>query len=256
MTTNRLLTIILPSYNDDRVKYAIQSIRFFDDIDTVKILVIDGGSSGNVLDLIRANLNSHDIFISEPDKGIFDALNKGLELCETKYIGWLGTDDMFTGKVLASEVIEKLVENELFIANIDFFRDGFVTRRTFSYPPRIGLMKLGFHNPHYATFGSAKLLKTERFDLNLKGSDIKYFLDIFNKKPSITSSNVVCTLQGEGGFSNSSQLEILRINLELIPLFGFLGPFSIICKLTYKFISKCYFKVFRRKVSCLFPIYD
>ena len=166
-------------------------------------------------------------------------------MCNTEFIGWLGSDDLFTGKVLASRVVSALEKYDLFMANVNFFNNGYVSRTTHALPSRLGLTKLGLHNPHYGTFGSAALLKSERFRLGLRGSDIEYFIKIFNKKPRVTSLNVVVTLQEEGGFSNSSYVDILRSNIELISLFGPLGPISIMIKLSYKLFSKVYYKIFR-----------
>ena len=252
MTKNKRLSIILPSYNDFRIERAIKSIRRFDDIGVVRIVVVDGGSSYEVKHAITNCLSSDDTFISEPDGGIFDALNKGLDASETDYIGWLGSDDMFTGKVLASRVILLLEKYDLFVANVNFFDKGYVTRTTFALPSCLGLTKFGLHNPHYGTFGSAALLKSERFNLGLRGSDIEYFIKIFNKKPRVTSLNLTVTLQEEGGFSNSSYLEILRTNYELISLFGVLGPISIVVKLGVKLSSKIYYKIFRVRLKSHF----
>jgi len=254
MTVNKQISIILPSYNDPRIANAIQSIRCFDDIETVRIVVIDGNSSDEIKHLIRDALSKEDIFISEADKGIFDALNKGLAICNTKFIGWLGSDDMFTGKVPASKVVDALANCDLFIANVAFFRNNYITRITHALPSRLGMTNFGLHNPHYATFGLATLLKSEKFKLGLRSSDIEYFIKIFNKKPRVTSLNVVATLQGEGGFSNSSYKSILRTNLELISVYTqytnrFLGVVAVMIKLGYKLISRVYYVVFKVKLD-------
>ena len=81
------------------------------------------------------------------------------------------------------------------VANAAFFRNGYVTRKTYSLPARLGLVKLGLHNPHFATFGRASVLKSERFNVGLRGSDIEYFLKIFSKRPRVTTLNEVATLQ-------------------------------------------------------------
>ena len=258
MTGNRRLSIILPSYNDSRIQRAIRSIRHFDDMATVKIVVIDGNSSDTIKQLIKERLSNEDTFISEPDKGIFDALNKGLDACDTEFIGYLGSDDMFTGRLLASQVVAALATCDLFVADLEFFREGYVTRKTHGLPSRLGLMKLGLHNPHFATFGSASLLKSERFRLGLRGSDIEYFIRVFNRKPRVASENVVATLQEEGGFSNSSMADILRTNVELIGLYArysnwFLGTVAVLIKLGYKLSSKAYYRIFRMRAQALSP---
>src|ERR1700722_18695786 len=141
MTANKRLSIILPSYNDARVERAIRSIRCFDDAQIVRIILIDGGSNRETLELIRRSLTPADVLVSEPDKGIFDALNKGLDLCETQFIGWLGSDDVFTGNLPASEVVRALEQNDILVANVAHFRGDFITRVTHGAPSRLGMTR-------------------------------------------------------------------------------------------------------------------
>ena len=250
MTGGKRLSIILLSYNDPRVERAIQSIRRFDDIESVRIVVIDGGSTSQIRRLIKENISDDDVLISEPDKGIFDALNKGLDACETEFIGWLGSDDLFTGKVRASQVVEALETSDLYVANLYLFHGGYVTRIVQSLPSRYGLVKYGLNNPHFSTFGTSCLLQSERFTLGLRGSDIEYFIKIFDKKPRVATTNAVATLQEEGGFSNASYSGIFRTNLELASLHArytnwLVGVLIVIVKLGYKVLLKLYYKIFR-----------
>ena len=134
MTCRKSLSIILPSFNDFRILRAIESIRRFDDINAVKILIIDGGSAPEIIKSVKLLLKEADVFISEPDEGIFDALNKGLRICDSEFIGWLGSDDMFTGLVLSSEVIGILKKYDLLVADLYFFNNGYVTRKTSAWP--------------------------------------------------------------------------------------------------------------------------
>ena len=115
---NRPLTIIVASYNDPRIVRTIKSIRDFDDNNKVSILVVDGGSDSAIVELISSNLTDIDLLISEPDQGVFDALNKGLDACSSEYIGWLGADDFFSGNILATEVIAALQKTDLFVGSI------------------------------------------------------------------------------------------------------------------------------------------
>lgn len=251
MTKRKQLSIIVPSYNDARIQRAITSIRQFDDMDAVRVLVIDGGSCEVVLDVIRGELTPEDMLISEPDNGIFDALNKGLDNCDTEYIGWLGSDDLFTGCVRASDVLQSLRQADLLIYDLWYFWGKRITRAIHGFPSRIGLARIGLHNPHFATFGSAGLLRSERFDLTLRGSDIDYFLKLFARKPRVVAVGKVAVLSEEGGFSNKSALEILRTNLELCRVYArhsgwLLAPLAVLIKLGYKSLSKGYCKVLAR----------
>jgi glycosyltransferase involved in cell wall biosynthesis len=250
------ISIIVPVFNDVRVVDSILSVHDFDDIDTTIILIIDGGSSPEVLNLIKNNLRVQDVLISERDRGIFDALNKGLALCETEFIGWLGSDDRFTGNVKASDVSKCLQEADLFIASTAHFVCSRVIRISHSFSSHYGLVRFGLNNPHFSTFGRSELLKSETFKLNLRGSDIDYFLRIFEKKPKVICSSEICTVMAAGGYSNSNYSAIIKTNLELLNIYGrnssyFFAPFALIIKLSYKLLSSFFYKIFPKKISTL-----
>ncbi len=210
----RRLSIILPSFNDPRISEAIESVRRFDDVDIVKLVVIDGGSRPEVVSLIRGLLRPDDYFVSEKDQGIFDGLNKGLEAVDTDYMGWLGSDDIFSGAVKASDVVAALETGELFVAATALFSGDRVKRINYGWGAARGLTRFGLHNPHFSTFGRSALLKSERFLLTSKGcADIDYFLRIMAKDPSVASTLKVSTLMREGGFSTLSFAHNLKINL-------------------------------------------
>ncbi|MCM3900437.1 MAG: glycosyltransferase [Pyrinomonadaceae bacterium] len=256
MTENKRLSIILPIYNDARIADAIRSVRRFDDIGTVRLIVIDGGSKQEVRDMISTLLAPGDVFISEPDDGIFDALNKGLRHCGTEFIGWLGSDDLFTGKVLAGDVVCALENHDLFVAGTAVFRGHQIRRVTHALPSRFRLAKFGLHNPHFSTFGRAEILKSDRFELGIRGADIAYFIRIFAKKPKVMTSGAIATLMGEGGFSTNSYCNILLGNLQLLPVYlrhtnVLIVPFVLLIKLGYKSLSLLYYKVFKLERAAL-----
>jgi glycosyltransferase len=242
------LSIILPSYNDARIKEAIESVRRFDDIDTVRLVIIDGGSKPEVVDILKGAVRPGDILVSEPDKGIFDALNKGLDRVETPYLGWLGSDDLFTGQVKASDVVAALQTSDLFVTTVAVFRGDRVRRMTRPWGAANGLTRYGLHNPHYGTFGHSKLMQASRFRLDLMGSDIAYFLEVFGGDARVSSTSAICTLQAEGGFSTRSLGKMLTINRELWQVYRarsnmMAASAALLLKLGYKGINAFWFKL-------------
>jgi glycosyltransferase involved in cell wall biosynthesis len=65
------------------------------DYPSIEYIVIDAVSTDGTIDVIRRYDDRIDIWISEPDKGIFDAWNKGLDLARGEWIAFLGADDAF-----------------------------------------------------------------------------------------------------------------------------------------------------------------
>jgi glycosyltransferase involved in cell wall biosynthesis len=252
MTADKSLCIILPSYNDARIERAIRSVRCFDDAGIVKIVLIDGGSKPETLQLIRRCLAPGDVLVSEPDKGIFDALNKGLDRSDTPYIGWLGSDDVFTGNLRAGEVVRRLQQHDMVVANAGHFRGEYITRVTHGMPSRLGMVRYGLNNPHFATFGSAALLKSERFQLGLRGADIEYFIRIFARKPRVDVVNVVATLAEEGGYSTGSYRLMMGSHLALIRVYAdatnwVIAVLSYVLKFGYRLSSLAYYRLFRTR---------
>lgn len=248
--SRKRLSIIIPSFNDPRIFQAIDSVRAFDDVGQVAIVLIDGGSKPDFVARLAERLTPDDILISEPDRGIFDALNKGLAAATTEYIGWLGSDDAFTGEVKAGEVIRNLEHGDLFVAHTAHVRGDAVTRITHSWSSRHRLAHLVFNNPHFSTFGRSSLLKSEQFPLDLRGADIAYFLRIFSRRPVVRTSPKIATFMEVGGYSNANYKTSLKMHAELVRIHKLYMPAPLVglalaAKLGFKFVSTIYFRLRR-----------
>ena len=89
------ISIIIPSFNDARIERTVKSVlhQKFNRKD-MQIIILDGGSDKNEFATILNFLEKEcDILISEPDNGIFDGLNKGLDLANGELIFMIGSDD-------------------------------------------------------------------------------------------------------------------------------------------------------------------
>ena len=92
-----LVTIITPSLNSSRhIEEAIQSV-LNQNYSEVEHIVVDGGSKDGTLDILSRYENLK--VISEPDQGLYDALNKGIILARGDVIGHLNSDDLYAENV-------------------------------------------------------------------------------------------------------------------------------------------------------------
>ena len=258
LSDNKQISIILPSFRDRRILSAIKSIRMFDDLSTVRIIVIDGGSDEQLIGDVRLALNPDDVLVSERDKGIFDALNKGLDRVNTPYVGWLGSDDLFTGEVRASEVVSALHICQIYVASLYITSRMRIRRLTRSYFSANGLIRFGLHNPHYSTFGHADLFCAYRFDIASISADIGYFLDVFSNSPSVRSTPKVATLQEEGGFSTGSSMRSVAINRSAYEHYrkrsnGLVALLSVALKMGHKMTSRLIYSIFPRYWDHKYP---
>jgi len=94
MNSLPLVSIITPSLNQARfIEETILSVKR-QDYPNIEHIVIDGGSTDGTLDILR-KYDKEIIWISEPDKGQSDAINKGIRLARGEIIGWLNSDDTY-----------------------------------------------------------------------------------------------------------------------------------------------------------------
>ncbi|MFW6155128.1 MAG: glycosyltransferase family 2 protein [Planctomycetota bacterium] len=98
------ISVITPSFNQagflDRT---IDSVLTQDAPFALEHIVVDGGSTDGTVPLLRrrAEADGRLRWVSEPDEGQADALNKGLALADGDVIGWLNSDDLYQGGALA-----------------------------------------------------------------------------------------------------------------------------------------------------------
>ncbi len=98
-----LISIITATYNAaEHLPKVIKSVRE-QTYGNAEWIVVDGASTDRTLDILRQNEDVIDYWVSEPDKGIYDAWNKGLQLARGQWICFLGADDFLWN----GDVIEK-----------------------------------------------------------------------------------------------------------------------------------------------------
>lgn len=90
-----LVTIITVVYNNDI--YLAETINsvLSQSYDNVEYIIIDGGSTDNTLNIIHQYETKIDYWLSESDRGLYDAMNKGIALASGELIGILNSDDLY-----------------------------------------------------------------------------------------------------------------------------------------------------------------
>lgn len=109
-----LISIITVVYNNvDNIKSAIESV-INQNSKNFEYIIIDGKSDDGTLEIINQYYKTGDIslVISEKDKGIFDALNKGIQNSNGKYIGFLHSDDIFATNSAIHEITNVIINND------------------------------------------------------------------------------------------------------------------------------------------------
>lgn len=102
------ISIITPVYNDPRLRSSLESIQSQEGIAKPEIVVVDGGSSDETVDVIDEFRGIIDVLVREPDDGLYDAMNKGIRHASGEIIGILNADDRYQDKYVLRDVLSRM----------------------------------------------------------------------------------------------------------------------------------------------------
>lgn len=214
------VSIITVVYNSqDTVADALRSVAEQDYPD-IQHIVIDGGSNDNTVDVISANLDRVSVFISEPDRGIYDAMNKGIDQADGDIIGFLNSDDVYAHKSVVSTIVDAIVDNNVdgCYANLiylDDIRSSNIKRRWKSRDHEPGLCFKGWM-PAHPTFyiKKAKFDQIGKFNIELGNqADLEFCARAFEiHKIKTVYHEEVWVKMRTGGVSQSNLITMLKSN--------------------------------------------
>ena len=189
----------------------------------IEYIVIDGSSTDGTVELINEFKDRISIFISEPDKGIYDAMNKGIKLASGDIIGILNSDDVYYDNSVLNKVVNTF-ENPLIDACYSdlFYVDRTDLNKVIRYwkscDYKEELLKEGWISPHPTFFARRNLYeKYGDFDLNYKlAADFELMIR-FMCRYKIRTKYIpeVFVKMRIGGDTNKSMSNILKQNIEI-----------------------------------------
>ena len=146
------ISIITITYNSGRtIERTLQSVQSqtYGDIEHI---IVDGASTDKTLEICLryAGQKPNVHFVSEPDEGIYNALNKGIRMATGDLIGFLHSDDVFASPDSVARIAQAFAETEAQVVygDLQYCRDGKIIRRWRSNPFRPGSLKYGWMPPH------------------------------------------------------------------------------------------------------------
>ena len=150
------ISVITATYNSGRtIGDTLESVlrQTYKD---VELIVVDGASRDDTMDVVRRyepRFGGRLHWTSEPDRGIYDAMNKGIARATGDVIGILNSDDFYTSDTVLERVAEAMAGGDVdaVYGDIHYVRDGDLhkcVRYYSSRPFRRGLMRLGFMPAH------------------------------------------------------------------------------------------------------------
>ena len=239
------VSIITATYNSEAT--ILDTIRSLESqtYKNIEYIIIDGLSSDNTIELVSSNKVLFPRIFREPDSGIYDALNKGIDHATGDIIGFLHSDDLFAYPNAIKDIVNKFQETktDAIYADLEYVSKSNLNetiRYWKSGPFDRSKLKLGWMPPH-PTFYVKKSIyqKFGKFDLNFKisadyDSILRY---LWLNKINVGYLEKVVIKMRVGGASNGNLTKILHKTKEDIVALKKNGIFWPIA-LTIKNISK------------------
>lgn len=215
------ITIITVCYNSEKtIEETFRSVKS-QSYNNIEYIVVDGKSKDGTLNIIRRYEDIISKWVSEPDKGLYDAMNKGIQMATGDVVGILNSDDVFFDKKVLERVASFHNKNDIdaSIGNIVQVNNNHKIIRKYSskyWSPH--KLKIGFMPPHPSIFFKKELFeKLDYYNLNFKsGADYELIVRYFLKnKIKYKYSNITTTSMAVGGISSSGLSSYKMITKEI-----------------------------------------
>lgn len=201
------ITIITVCYNSaSTIKDTFESV-LNQDYDNYEYLVIDGKSKDTTLEIIKEyekKFNGRMRYISEKDKGLYDAMNKGIKMASGDIIGLINSDD-----ILASNHVFSSINKSFNMHNCDgvysnlIFKDQNLNNIVRKFHSKKGNYKLGWFPPHPTLYLKKEVYKRYgNYDINYRiAADYDFMVRIMKKNIKLQYVDDIFVIMRVGGVS-------------------------------------------------------
>lgn len=223
LNENPLLTIITVVRNGECfIEETIKSV-INQSYNNIEYIVIDGGSTDDTIQLIKKYEKNIDYWKSEPDTGIYDAMNKGISMATGKWINFMNAGDVFFDLKVCEKIINCLTKSEVDVIYGDFLATSDIGSILVKAKSISNIFK-GSVFSHQSCFVQNKLLKENKFNLQYKiASDYNLFLNLYLKKSHFYYLPFPIASMSIGGLSYSN----MATYVEQIKILHSYKPYSI-----------------------------
>lgn len=250
------ISIITASYNSGKtIRHTVESVlrQTYPDFEYI---VVDGGSTDNSIDIVKeyqVAFKGRLKWISEKDKGIYDAMNKGIRMATGDVVGILNSDDFYTDENVLQTVADNFMNHSVdaVYGDIHFVHDADLGKCVRYYSSRLFSpfwLRFGFMPAHPSFYCKREVFdKAGLYSLDYKiGADYEMMVRLFRKYgiSSCYISKDFVTMR-TGGASNhhfSNRLTLIREDVKACRDNGiYTNSFLVSLKFLYKIFE---FRVF------------
>lgn len=203
----------------------------------IEYIIIDGASTDNTLKIIEKYKENINFWVSEPDKGIYDAMNKGITQAKGTYINFMNAGDVFYDDFVCTKINESIKINGRDIIYGDFIaiNENNGVELLIKAKP-VSKIWNGMICSHQSIFIKKSILDCNHFNLRYKiAADYEQLLKLFIKSCTFAQVDFPISKISISGISYSNIKTILE-NIKIIQL---INPYSyhILSLLRYLFLG-------------------
>ncbi len=235
------ISVVTVCYNEEKsIRKTIESV-LEQDYPFVDYVVMDGGSTDDTVEIIREYEQTSNLrYISEPDNGLYDAMNKSLDHIRGEYVIFMNAGDIFYDDKVLSYVAPEL-EGDIVYGDV-YRRSGngdYVQKYKGTQFERIKMMLCGLAFCHQSQFTRTALMRRYGFREDHKiTADFDFVVRALGNKRSFKHlDRIICSFDNDGGISadRKNYLQMTREDdLSIKECFPFLYYLTIIPKRIYR----------------------
>ena len=193
----------------------------------IEYIIIDGNSSDGTQDIIKSYENSISKWISEPDKGIYDAMNKGIKLSTGDYIWFMNSGDEIADNIVLEEIISSNPNSDIYYGDtIMIDSDGNeIGNRRLTPPEKLTWesFKKGMLVSHQSFIVKKNIIK--QYNLTYKFSaDFEWCLLALKKAKKTTNTHRILSKFLDGGITKQNIIPGLKERFRIMSRYYGLIP--------------------------------
>lgn len=175
-----LISIITISYNTvNTIEETILSVTN-QTYSNIEYIIIDGGSTDGTIDIIKKYADKISYWISEPDKGIYDAMNKGLLVSKGEWVNFMNAGDSFKNSNVITDIFyNKIIKAQIIYGDTEI-KDPYLSY--ISHPRPIENIVNAMPFMHQSIFVYGDLHRKNLFDIKFRSSgDYNFFMSMYEQ---------------------------------------------------------------------------
>lgn len=211
----------------------------------IEYIIIDGGSTDGTLDIISKYLGSINRLVSEKDKGIYDAMNKGLALATGDYVLFMNSGDEIYAPDTVEKVFATAANADIYYGETEMFDKNWnsLGKRRHKAPQKLGFksFRYGMSVSHQAIYVKRSLTGSYNTTYKLS-ADIDWILNVLQNAREIVNTHMYVAKYLVGGMSKKKHKESLIERFKIFTRYYGLVPnvlnhFTIAANLAVYFLK-------------------